>query len=290
MNRNIYKLLFPYHTSETTYFSLHNVEKALEYGTGRGVKVGIIDWLFGVDSNPTLYSNFVDLTCSSSELLNNSGHGLQMANALRAIAPDCEVVAINAINNNFPNKRIDYFEKAIDWAVLNKIDILTYSHSAFSHELRGRMNNAINKAIENGIITTFIHCDNINNLWPYGCFQFGNDSDFNRSPDLNIFHFDFISDEDFRINLLLEAIKMGKNNLSGNELPFFSFSSMSPVLGGFVAILKSIKQSIQLDEIKKLLIDTSYKVSENKLLWYDVNMCDNVADIGKASERLYNAK
>lgn len=52
----------------------------------------------------------------------------------------------------------------------------------------------------------------------------------------------------------------------------------------------TIKQSIQLVEIKKLLIDTSYKVSENKLLWYDVNMCDNVADIDKASERLYNAK
>ena len=80
-----------------------------------------------------------------------------MANTLKEIAPDCQIYAINAITYDSEEERAQLLEKAIDWAVDNNIQILTYSQAMFCNEQRIRTNNAIKYAYENGIITTFIH-------------------------------------------------------------------------------------------------------------------------------------
>ncbi|HWT75002.1 MAG TPA: hypothetical protein VN258_09840 [Mobilitalea sp.] len=110
---------------------------------------------------------------------------------------------------------------------------------------------------------------------------------YDREPDYNIYHFDYN-------NLFLEqyaryqtALESGAPINSGDEIPHFSFSSMSPVLAGFIAIIKSISLDLTKYEIKQLLDSASYANIRKGDHWYDLNPCPKVIDIGKAAELLY---
>ena len=267
--------------SRETYFTLHNVKTAHALVSGKGVKVGVIDWLFAYSENKTLYSGCADIA-NKPYALNQSGHGYWMANTLREIAPECEIFAINAVEYGDNADRIGLLEQAIEWATQNGIDILTYSHPAFTGDEKCRADILIGKAAQAGIATTFIHCDSPKNIWPYGCFPFKQSNNFNRTPDVNILHFDYNIlrvDEYERYKSIIAA---GQRVQSGDDVPFFSFSSMSPVLGGFIALMKEIKRDLTADECRKILRETSYSVKVQGANWYDINPCENVVDIGKA--------
>ena len=49
-----YTLVFPGANSRTTYFSMHHIGEAQEITRGAGVKVGILDHLFGTEVHPDL--------------------------------------------------------------------------------------------------------------------------------------------------------------------------------------------------------------------------------------------
>jgi len=278
------EIIFSNANSRDTYFTVHNVAAAHKLTKGRGVKVGIIDWLFSYNDNQNLYSGYADITEQPNTLFESAGHGLMMATTLREIAPECEIYAINGVyySEKGDENRIDYFEKSIDWAIQNKIDILTYSHAAFFGDECTRANFAIEKAVSFGIITTFIHNDSEHNIWPYGCMGFGNDQKFDRKPDINIYHFDYNSLFLPIYERYVQKISSGEKITSGNDLPNFSFSLMAVVLGGFVALLKSIDNTLTTTECKDLLIKTSYAITKQSENWYDLNPCNNVVDIGKA--------
>lgn len=78
----------------------------------------------------------------------------------------------------------------------------------------------------------------------------------------------------------------GEHIRSGNDLPYFSFSSMSPVLAGFVALMKSINQNLTSDECKEILIKTSYGITDRSENWHDINPCKRIVDIGKAIQHI----
>jgi hypothetical protein len=65
-------------------------------------------------------------------------------------------------------------------------------------------------------------------------------------------------------------------------------SSMSPVLGGFVALMKAMKPTLTADECKWILIETSYSINQPGKYWYDIGECERVVDIGKAVELCYD--
>lgn len=274
--------------SRDTYFTIHNVKNAQRYATGKNIRVGIIDWMFAYEENSSLYSGYINLSQQDSLLLTADGHGHMMADTLKEIAPDCEIYAINGVVYDGENdeQRIMLFEESIEWAIQNKIHILTYSHSAFYGDNRTKANEAIKTAYDNGIITTFIHNDSIYNLWPYGCLEFFIKKDFSRLPDLNIYHFDYNVVFTKQYEEYMRKISIGEKIKSGNDIPFFSFSSMSPVLAGFVAMIKELKPQYSFEQIKDLLLKTSYEITEKGEHWYDTNPCKNVVDIGKAIELL----
>jgi hypothetical protein len=274
--------------SRDTFFTVHNVKKAQSVSKGKGVKVGIIDWLFAYETNKSLYSGCTNISGEAPCLYEYGGHGLMMATTLCEVAPGCEIYAINSTLYNDVGEvnRIRFFEKAINWAIENKMDILTYSNAAFSGDERIRANNAVQKAVKSGIITTFIHNDSEYNIWPYGCMGFGNDQKFSRLPDVNIYHFDYNTLFLPLYEKYSAIIESGEKIQSGNDLPYFSFSSMSPILAGFIAILKAIKPSLTSDECKKILRETSHEITTQGENWYDLNPCKNVVDIGKAVEKL----
>jgi len=249
------EIFIPNANSRETYFTMHNIREAHKYSKGKGVKVGVIDWLF------------------------DNGHGLWMASVLREIAPECEIHTINAVSYESDEIRNNLFVSAIDWAIENGMDVLTYSHMKLNAELTGE---AISKAVRHGITTTFIHNDHPDNIWCGGCMPYYGQG-FSREPDINIYHYDYNQLFISQYESYADKIARGEHIGSGNDIPYFSISSTSAVTGGFVAILKSIKPSLTPSECKEILMNTSYPITERiGEHWYDIDVCPRVADIGKA--------
>jgi hypothetical protein len=268
--------------SRETYFTLHNVRTAHQYSKGKGVKVGVIDWLFGLERNKSLYAGVADIS-GNPEQQGGEGHGLWMTTTLRETAPECEIYALNAISYESEDERLRLLEKAIDWAIDNKLDILTYSHAAFNGENRTRVNEAVKKAVKTGLVTTFIHNDAPHNIYPYACYS-NRFHKLNREPDVNILHFDYNVLREDIYQRYTDKILSGQHINSGDYIPFFSLSSMSPVLGGFVALMKAIRPTLTADEYKRILKDTSYSINQPGEHWYDIGECERVVDIGRAVE------
>lgn len=267
--------------SRETYFTMHHVKEALRYGKGENIKVGIIDWCFGLEEHKDLYHGGVDVSGDDFGLNHSSEHGFWMAQTLKEIAPACEVYAINYLNgSNFQN-RAEYIVKALAWAMENGMQVLTFSGPLFDSSERQIIDPVIEKAVRHGIIPTFIHYDHEDNFFPGALMHF---HPGDREPDIRILHYDynilFIEKYQRYAELHMSDIK------SGDDIPYFSMSSMSPVLAGFIAILKSIQSSITLKQCKELLKETSYSTHFTGYSpWDDVDI-DGVADIGKAAKLL----
>lgn len=272
-------LVFEKANSRDTIFSIHNVKKAHEITKGKGIKVGIIDRFFGYEKHPQLYaggSNFSE-NVRSFQLIEE--HGYWMALTLREVAPEVEIYALN-IDFDDENKKVDSMIKAINWAIENELDVLSYSSSRFSEENEEKLNQVVKKAIENNIVTTFIHYYFDENILPDGLFAYKGPLDYNRrEPDLNIFHYDY--------SVLILPQYFEYQGLSPEEAAkhaFLSISSTSPVTAGFVALLKSINNDLSPSEYKRILRDTS------KEMIYDGEVCPRVVDIYEALQYISKYK
>lgn len=60
-----------------------------------------------------------------------------------------------------------------------------------SDKNRKRFDDAVNKAVKNNIVTTFIHYDNPNNIWPTEMVDHKYMEKGQREPDLSIFPYDY---------------------------------------------------------------------------------------------------
>ena len=265
--------------SRDTYFTIHNIKQANNITKGKGIKVGILDHYFGYGSHKELYNNCIDFLNDSDSLNNISEHGYWMAATLKEIAPECEIYGLNTINSNDENSKVTAIIKAIDWAIENHIDILTYSQPAISENNRKRFDAAVDKAIKNNIVTTFIHYDNPNNLWPDRMVSDDKLESGTRKPDFNILHYDYNS-------LLLDSYnkyEKSKNGVrEGSNTPYLSISSTSVVAAGFVALLKNINNTLTPNEYKEILKRTSSNIVFKDPYTLKESQCSNVPDIGKA--------
>jgi hypothetical protein len=267
--------------SRDTYFSIHKVSEAQKAGKGKNIKVGILDHSFAMYKHKDLYKGGQDFTGRTELLDEVESHGYWMASVLREIAPECDIYALCTWSASEDTK-VNNMIKAINWAVDNDIDILTYSADEFSESNRKKMDEAVNHAVSKGLVTTFIHYDNENNIYPTGMFPFEN-SLGNRKPDLNIFHYDYNT---LFVRQYLNIVNNGIVPRSGDDIPYFSVSSTSPVTAGFVAILKSVNNTLTPKEYKDILVKTSYSMD-----FYDWNFnqtfhCKRVVDIAKAVDYL----
>ena len=82
MEKKLGHIHFSNANSRETYYTMHNVKEAHKYGKGKGIKVGIIDWCFGLEKYPDLYSGGVDVADNLSCLNDDVHHGYWMACAL----------------------------------------------------------------------------------------------------------------------------------------------------------------------------------------------------------------
>jgi hypothetical protein len=271
--------------SRDTYFTIHNVKAAHEISKGKGVKIGVLDHSFGLNKHKNIYAGGNDFVNDSDSLYSNSHHGYWMSCAAKEIAPESLVYALSIACSDV-SKQMNAIVNAIGWAIENNLNVLTYSHPIIPKEYRKTVNEAVDNAIENNIATTFIHYDYEKNILPFGMcpYSLGMEG-YNREPDVNIFHYDYNV-------LFIDQYKQFKNlkrpPTSGNETPFFSFSSMSPVAGGFVALLKSVNNILSPKQIKEILIKTSYKYTVKSQIPFENGECPRVVDIKRALDYLLN--
>ncbi|NPD44669.1 peptidase [Lentimicrobium sp. S6] len=256
---DIWYISFPNANTRPTYNTFHNIKEAQKIATGKGIKVGVIGKYFGYEDNKYLYAGGKDFTGNMESLNDIAEHGLWMATTLKEIAPGAEVFALCARENNKAKEARNICE-AIDWAIENKIDILTYSAEAFSVENRTIIDEAVQKAINYNIVTTFIHYDLQDNILPYG-FLPKLTEPYEREPDVNIFHFDYNLMLTFSYKNFLKLDRKVGNNIGA--YPYFSNSSMSPVLAGIIAMMKEINNDLTPEEYKKVMIETSMQIEYN---------------------------
>lgn len=257
-----------------TYATFHAITEAHHIATGQGIQVGILGKYFGYAMHREMYAGGEDFVANPSGLNEIAEHGLWMAITLKEIAPDVEVYALNVRDRNRGKER-DAIIAAIHWAIAHDLDVLTYSGEAFRPEDRADIDAAVREAIEHNIVTTFIHYDLPENILPFGFFP-KSPASYARKADVNIFHFDY--------NMLLlqkyiAHIKGGRKQ-SGRvgDLPYFSNSSMSPVLAGVVAMMKEVNNTLSVAEYKSILIETSQPVA------YQGYTVPHVVDATKALE------
>jgi hypothetical protein len=128
--------------------------------------------------------------------------------------------------------------------------VLTYSAGRFPPEPRKRLDNAVDRALSNGIVITFIHYPHSGNLLPTWLGPRTGDDD--REPDVNILQYDY------SILFTRQYVKWMQNKERHRlKNPFLSISSTSPVTAGCVALLKSVKPNLKPAEVKRVLMETS---------------------------------
>jgi hypothetical protein len=241
---------FPNANSRQTYFTIHNIWEAWEYSKGSGVKVGILDHSFGYGKHEGLYAGGENFqTDEWGEYFSESSHhGFWMASTLREVAPEVDIYALGTYSSD-ESAKVDAMVRAIDWAIENDLDVLTYSAARFSAENRPRLDEAVDRALAHGIAFTFIHYPHPGNILPTWLGPRSGDDE--REPDVNILHYDYqlIFTERY-----IDWLERGEE--SGHR-PYLSISSTSPVTAGFVAMLKSVRPELSPAEIKQVLMETS---------------------------------
>jgi hypothetical protein len=243
-------LVFPGANSRPTYFSIHNVREAWETSRGAGVKVGILDHSFGFRTHPGLYAGGqsfqTDDWARSFDTV--SHHGYWMASTLRELVPDVEIYALGTYSGD-ESAKVDAMVHAIDWAIANHLDVLTYSAERFSAAVRPKLDSAVDRALAAGIVTTFIHYPHPGNLLPTWLGPRTGDDE--REPDLNILQYDY---------QVVFTRRYGDWTRRGREsgyVPFLSISSTSPVTAAFVAMLKSVRPDLGPADVKRVLRETA---------------------------------
>lgn len=266
-------LYFPDANSRPTYFSVHSIPQAWEISCGEGVRVGILDHSFGFRIHPGLYTGGrsfqTDRWAGSFDTV--SHHGYWMARTLREVAPEVEIYALGTYSSDEVRK-VDAMIRAIDWAIENDLDILTYSARSFSPEQRKRLDEAVDRALSRGITTTFIHYPHPGNLLPSWLGPMNGDDE--REPDLNILHYDY------SVIFTERYARWMEEGASSGYRPFLSISSTSPVAAGFVAILESIRPDLGPEELKRILVETSYETE------FEGRTSARTADVGAAAQRV----
>lgn len=254
---NIWNINFPDANSRDTYDSIHHVKAAQKWSTGAGVKVGILDWGFGFEEHEGLYAGGKDFTTyeyHDDNFNHTNEHGFWMAQTLKEIAPDVEVYALGTYVPDNEDEWVNAMIEAIRWAMEQKLDILTLSHQAISEKNRERFDAEVDKAVEQGIVTTFIHYDNPNNILPWGIWSDGGEGYYKRKADINIFQYDYNTlfiDNYKYVSGVENYDEIYKDNL------YVSVSSMSVVTAGFVAMLQEIDGTLTPAEYREILIETS---------------------------------
>jgi len=261
-----------------TYESVHHIKESQKTATGKGIRVGVLDKYFGFKKHGELYSGGRDFVNDAEAFEEIGEHGKWMATTLKEVAPDVEVFALN-VRTGDKGKEAEAVVNAINWAIEHDLNVLMYSAEPFDAEYREKIDRAVKKAIDHNLVTTFVHYPLAENILPDGLLRQNTELD-SRTPDVRVYHFDY--------NVLLlimyekyqNILESGGQPRRGDEMPYFSISSTSPVLAGIVAMMMEVKRDLPPADYKQVLINTSREFE------YKGRKYEHVVDAAKALEYL----
>jgi len=245
----------PESASGDTHLSVHNIHSAHEITLGSGTKVGILDHSFEMASHPELYAGgkvFSEMG-SSSARARETHHGYWMALTLREVAPESRIFALE-IPTKGAGARVDAMVEAMDWAVEQDLDVVTYCGGEFSPAERAVLDLVIEKTVQAGIVVVFVDYPHPLNLLPGG---FGGPSEAgDQSPDLNIFSYDCTA----LFGNGFVAFMEPDDDVITRHRPFLARPAAGSVTAGVVALVRSVSPEASPREIKKVLVATSRPV------------------------------
>jgi hypothetical protein len=238
--------------SGDTYLTVHNVRPAHGITLGAGAKVGILDHSFGMDAHPELYAggeDFLDEASGPGDE-KETHHGYWMALTLHEIAPEAEIFAL-ATHTLDEAARVEAMIQALDWAVENELDVVTYCAGVFSEAAQKTLDPVVERTVKAGVVVVFVDYSHPLNLLP-GVFG-PPVKDGLRDPDLNIFSYDCTDLLADRFVALVDSDDDGIQKYR----PFLARPATGPVTAGFVALMRSVDPEASPVEIKRILMETS---------------------------------
>lgn len=248
-----FAMVFPGANSRDTYFTMHGIGEAQALTKAGGIKVGVLDHLFGTRLHPDLYAGGCNFLGDDGlwKLEDKDEHGYWMTLVLKEIAPEVEVYALNTSDRD-ESTRVAAMIRAIDWAIEQQLDLLTYSYSQLSPEGRELLDPAVERAHQAGIVTTFIHYGHPGNILPGSLHKGLEDG---REPDVNVLHLDY------SVVFIKEYVKIQRGEKSDWYRPFLSISSTSPVTAGVVAMMLSLQPDLTPAQCQEILRRTSKPIT-----------------------------
>jgi len=239
-----------------TYLTVHNVHPAHEITLGAGTKVGILDHSFAMDAHPELYAGgevFLDEAPGSEDQI-ETHHGYWMALILHEIAPEAEIFALNTHTHD-EAARVQAMVQALDWAVEQGLDVVTYCAGVFSEAAQKVLDPVVERTVKAGVVVVFVDYSHPLNLLPgvFGPLA----EDGLRDPDLNIFSYDCT---DLLAGQFVALVDSDDDGIQKYR-PFLARPATGSVTAGFVALMRSVDPEASPAEIKRVLMETSRPVS-----------------------------
>lgn len=246
-------LFMPGANSRDTYFTMHNVAAAHVLTTGKGARIGLLDQCFAFEKHRALYAGGADFLDEPKCFAEAEEHGYWMSLTAREIAPAAELYALHTSARE-QKRQVDAMVRAIDWAIEHKLDALTYSGPPFSADNRKRLDEAVERAHKNNIITAFIHYSHPGNIRPRPMNPTFDDPG---EVDVRVLHYDYSA---VIIPRYLVFQQNGFQVASRSLPPFVSMSSTSPVTAAIAALMRSVKPDLSPAECKRILANTSRRM------------------------------
>lgn len=238
-----------------TYSTIHNLSRAHGITQGSGARVGILDHSFQAAAHSELFAGEMDFLPEAPSWDEGAGshRGYWMALTFREIAPEAEIIALNTYHPD-EDVRVDAMVRAIDWAAKEGLDVLTYCSEPFSHEAREKLDPAVTRAVEAGVVVVFSDYSHPLNILPAGLGQSMEEGQ--RDPDLNIFSYECV----FAFAGQTLPLMNPDDDRISRYRPFLARPSAGPVTAGFVALMRSLAPATSPEDIKRILVETSRPV------------------------------
>lgn len=242
----------PSPVSSESYLTIHNVRPAHDITLGVGSRVGILDHSFGGEAHPELYSVVKGFRegAGGIDQEGETHRGYWMALALSEIAPAAEIYALD-IGGQDEEGRIEAIVGALEWAIMNQLDVVSYCSQSLSHEDRERLDPVVDRAVEAGVVVVLVDYPHPLAIVPGG---FGPPlPEGPENPDLNIFSYDCTA---LLARQFTTQVELDDDGIQRYR-PFLARSSAAPVTAGFVALMRSVDGDVSPQEVKEILMATS---------------------------------
>jgi len=242
--------------SANTHLRIHNVGPAHRITLGSGAKVGILSHSFEESAHPDLYAGARSFSGDrkGSRPQKTDHQGYWMALAVREIAPNANIYALE-VPDGEGEQRPRALAQALDWALANGLDVVTYCAASLSKKERLMLDPVVERVVQSGLVVVFVDYSNPSNLLPSG-FETPEKPD-GRAPDLNIFSYDCTS----LLAGRLQALPESDDDDIQRHRPFLAQPSSGPFTAGLVALMRSVDPDASPQQIKRALIQSSRPVA-----------------------------